>query len=123
MHTLIYDKISTYTYIKENFSEEIAEIVYLVTPESGRTIEESNKKTYIKMKGNYKAIILKLAERLASIRYSKKDNLDLFNQYKKDQESLETYITLKGIILKQPRKGNVKYITNLTDTIINELYN
>lgn len=69
LHDTIEDSNTSYNDIKKRFGEDVAELVYAVTSELGRNRKERNKKTYPKLKGNEKAICLKLADRIANVNY------------------------------------------------------
>lgn len=70
LHDVLEDSgIKHYKYIKQEWGEEIAEIVYCVTDELGRNRQEKKDKTYPKLKENKNAILVKLADRLANVRY------------------------------------------------------
>ena len=70
LHDTIEDTATNYGEIKNNFNTEIAEIVYAVTDEVGRTRKERQEKTYPKLAKNSAAIVLKLADCIANIEYS-----------------------------------------------------
>lgn len=69
LHDAIEDTNRSYNDIKRRFGEDVAELVYAVSSELGRNREDRNKKTYPKIKGNCRATILKLADRIANVEY------------------------------------------------------
>lgn len=68
-HDLIEDTSKSYNDIKSRFGTDVAELVYSVTSELGRNRSERNKKTYPKIRGNFFATVLKLADRIANVEY------------------------------------------------------
>ncbi len=69
LHDSIEDCGVSYNDINKRFGEEVAETVYAVTSELGRNRKERNNKTYPKIRGNFKATQLKLADRIANVEY------------------------------------------------------
>tara|TARA_R110000737_G_scaffold168066_1_gene194593 strand:+ start:347 stop:967 length:621 start_codon:yes stop_codon:yes gene_type:complete len=80
LHDVIEDTMATYKDVKENFGEEVAEIVYCVTDELGRNRKERKSKTYKKIYDNPKAIVVKLCDRISNITESM--SADNFNPKK-----------------------------------------
>lgn len=70
LHDIIEDTSVTYNEIKDRFGKNIAEIVYSVTDELGRTRKESKHKTYSKIRKNKKSIVVKLCDRISNIEKS-----------------------------------------------------
>jgi len=81
LHDIIEDQGVKCKEIKAHFGEWVAEIVYCCTDELGRTRKEKKEKTYPKQKNNKDAIIIKLADRIANGRYSKKTDSKHFQVY------------------------------------------
>lgn len=75
LHDTIEDTDVSYNDIKTKFGQEIAEIVYCVTDELGRNRVERKTKTLPKIAGNFDAIIIKLADRIANLRSPKKKGM------------------------------------------------
>lgn len=86
LHDTLEDTELSYNDIKKAFGEEVAEIVYCVTDELGRNRKERKYKTYPKIKGNWKATVVKICDRIANIQQSKIYNNNLFNMYEKEHE-------------------------------------
>jgi (p)ppGpp synthase/HD superfamily hydrolase len=72
LHDSIEDDGISYNDIKKHFGIEVAEMVYDVTDEQGRTRKEKKVKTLPKTSANPDAIILKLADRIANIEHGGK---------------------------------------------------
>lgn len=86
LHDTLEDTELSYNDLKKAFGEEVAEIVYCVTDELGRNRKERKAKTYPKIKGNWKATIVKICDRIANMQQSKDYNQRLFDMYKKEHE-------------------------------------
>lgn len=84
LHDLIEDTEISYYQVKHAFGQEIADIVYAVTNEMGRNRRERYAKTYPKIKANKDALIIKLADRIANIEFSKGSNTSFVDMYKKE---------------------------------------
>lgn len=82
LHDVLEDTSLSYNDIKKAFGEEVAEIVYCVTDELGRNREERKSKTYPKIRSNWKAVVVKICDRIANAEQSKLYNPKLFNMYK-----------------------------------------
>jgi (p)ppGpp synthase/HD superfamily hydrolase len=90
LHDIIEDTDVTYEDVKENFGEEVAEIVYCVTDELGRNRKERKSKTYNKIYDNPKAIVVKLCDRISNMYESmgtENYNLRLIKMYLDEHES------------------------------------
>jgi len=84
LHDIIEDTEISYKDVKENFGEEVAEIVYCVTDELGRSRKERKSKTYKKIRNNPKSIVVKLCDRISNITESMGNdnyNLKLMKMY------------------------------------------
>ena len=84
LHDIIEDTEISYKDVKENFGEEVAEIVYCVTDELGKSRKERKSKTYKKIRNNPKSIVVKLCDRISNITESmgsENYNLKLMKMY------------------------------------------
>jgi (p)ppGpp synthase/HD superfamily hydrolase len=86
LHDSMEDGNLSYNDILQAFGQEVAEIVYAVTDELGRNRLERKYKTYPKIKGNWKATVVKICDRIANISHSKEFTPKLFEMYKKEHE-------------------------------------
>lgn len=84
LHDCLEDGDLTYNDIKKAFGLEVAEIVFAVTDEVGRNRDERKRKTYPKIRNNWKAVVVKIADRIANIVHSMKYNKTMFNMYAKE---------------------------------------
>lgn len=92
-HDILEDTNTKYHRLKINFGERVAEMVYDVTDEMGRNRKERKKKTYPKIRENGDSMILKLADRIANIRFSSfspfgdNNKIDMYRKEAKEFES------------------------------------
>lgn len=84
LHDILEDTELSYNDIKTAFGENIAEIVYCVTDELGRNRKERKEKTYPKIRGNWKAAVVKICDRIANVQHSRLYNQKLFDMYNKE---------------------------------------
>lgn len=89
LHDLIEDTEVSYDQICFRFGSEIADIVYAVTNEMGRNRKERFSKTYPKILSNERALILKLADRIANFEYAKGTNTQYLDMYKKEWKTFK----------------------------------
>ena len=89
LHDVLEDTAISYNDIKLQFGVEVAEMVYAVTDELGKNRIERKEKTYPKIKANPDATIIKLADRIANVRNSIKNNPEKREMYSKEYESFK----------------------------------
>lgn len=84
LHDVLEDTGISYNKVKHYFGEDVAEIVYCVTDELGRSRKEKKEKTLPKTATNGDAIIVKLADRIANIEHGGKIDMyaEEFNEFK-----------------------------------------
>jgi (p)ppGpp synthase/HD superfamily hydrolase len=86
----------------EEFAGIVSLLVKAVTSEPGLNRKERNAKTYVKIKANPLAIILKLADRIANARNAKASNSRLFGMYTKEYPAFREALRRPGIIETDP---------------------
>lgn len=110
LHDILEDTATSYTDLKKKFGEEVAEIVFCVTDELARNRKERKEKTYPKIRSNSKAIILKVADRIANIKHGlQKENDQFTAMYKKEFEDFQRELRI------------YKHIENMWETLSNLL--
>lgn len=110
LHDILEDTATSYSDLKKIFGEEVAEIVFCVTDELARNRKERKEKTYPKIQSNSKAIIIKVADRIANIKHGVlKGNDDFLQMYKKEFEDFERELRI------------YKHIDNMWETLSNLL--
>lgn len=92
LHDSLEDTDLSYQDIKKYFGEEIAEIVFAVTDELARNRKERKEKTLSKVKENWKAVAVKICDRIANVSHSKEYNENKFQMYKKEHTEFYNYI-------------------------------
>jgi len=84
-HDLFEDARQSYNDIKRNTNETVADIVYAVSDEKGKTREEKhNDKYYNGIRTISGALFVKLCDRLANSKHSLEQKSTMFNKYKKE---------------------------------------
>lgn len=87
-HDLLEDTLLSYSALAERFSCVMAEIVYAVTNEKGRSrSERANDKYYDGIRATPGAAFVKLCDRIANVKYSKMTGSAMFSKYQKEQRS------------------------------------
>lgn len=86
-HDLIEDTRVSYNDVKDHLGQEVADIVYAVSNEKGKTRKErSNKKYYKGIRVTPGAVFVKLCDRIANVQYSKMTGSRMFEMYKKEND-------------------------------------
>lgn len=98
LHDTVEDTNLTYSKIKKVFGEEIAEMVLAVTdPIDVRNRKEKKAVVYEKLKKFPKAIIIKLADRIANTKHSiRMGNKDKTYMYKTEYEDFRSNLYVAG---------------------------
>ena len=88
LHDVMEDADLSYNDIKKAFGEDVAEIVFAVTDELGRNRKERKEKTYPKIRANWKAVVVKICDRIANATHSQQEGgkSGMFKLYKKEHE-------------------------------------
>jgi len=84
LHDVLEDTHNSYSDLKKEFDTNIAEIVYCVTDELGRSRKEKKEKTLPKIRSNPKSVILKLADRIANVEFGLSEGSDHVDMYRKE---------------------------------------
>lgn len=82
LHDVVEDTQTKLKEIKEMFGPTVADLVYAVTNEDGPNRKVRAALTYPKIRANYYAVALKLADRIANV----ESGGDLVEMYKKEYE-------------------------------------
>lgn len=99
LHDLIEDTEIDISVIKNLFGDDIAEYVWAVTDEPGENRKQRKALTYPKIKANpYGGLTLKLADRIANVRYSiKSGNVRMQKMYQKEMGEFEKNLRTLGL--------------------------
>ena len=98
LHDIIEDTAIDEAYVSTHFGEEICEIVSAVSNhrDEANTKLENKRITFSKIAINEKAIIVKLADRIANVEFSiLHENVKLINKYKKEQLLIDELVAPK----------------------------
>lgn len=92
-HDLIEDARLTYNDVKDELGLEVAEIVYALTNEKGRTRKErANEKYYQGIRNTKNAAFVKICDRIANVEYSKSEHNSMFENYQSEFENFEYWL-------------------------------
>jgi (p)ppGpp synthase/HD superfamily hydrolase len=87
LHDTIEDCRVTYNDLKNEFSQEVAEVVFALSNEKGRTRKErANDKYYLGIQTTPCATFVKICDRLANVKYSKITGSRMLEVYKNEFE-------------------------------------
>jgi guanosine-3',5'-bis(diphosphate) 3'-pyrophosphohydrolase len=98
LHDAMEDSAISYSDIKKEFGQKVAEIVYCMTDELGRNRKEKKAKTYPKIRSNKDSVVLKVADRIANVEFSATQNSGHFSMYQKEYEDFEYHLRIHGHI-------------------------
>ena len=88
VHDIIEDARETYNDVLNNTNETVAELAYALTNEKGKTrSERANDKYYEGIQNTPNATFIKLCDRIANIKHSKKQGSKMFDKYRKENPS------------------------------------
>lgn len=86
-HDLIEDTRVSYNDVKDHLGQEVADIIYALTNEKGKTRKErANDKYYKGIRNTPGAVFVKLCDRIANVQYSKMTGSHMFEMYKKEND-------------------------------------
>lgn len=89
-HDTIEDTRVTYNDVKGVLGEDVAEIVFALTNEKGKTRKDrANEKYYLGVRETPFASFVKICDRIANVEYSRSQESDMVNTYKKEFEQFE----------------------------------
>jgi (p)ppGpp synthase/HD superfamily hydrolase len=94
LHDTIEDTQVSFSDLKRAFDENIAEIVYCMSDELGRTRKEKKEKTYPKIRSNPKSVILKVADRIANVEFSRTQDSGHIKMYRSEFKDFEYHLRI-----------------------------
>lgn len=87
-HDVIEDCRQTYNDVKKQTNERVADIVFAVTNEKGKTrSDRANSKYYDVIRNTPHARFVKICDRIANYEYSQMEESDMYEKYKKEMNS------------------------------------
>lgn len=93
-HDICEDCRETYSDIKQNTNLEVAEIIYALTNEKGKTRKDrANAKYYEGIRNTPYATFVKICDRIANVEYSKKSGSSMFKKYEKENADFKRQLT------------------------------
>lgn len=93
LHDTIEDCRVSYNDILNRFGFEVAEIVFAVTNEKGRTrADRENEKYFVGIRKVEGATFVKLCDRIANATYARDSGNSLFARYVKENKAFEDYL-------------------------------
>jgi len=92
LHDTLEDTELSYNDLKKAFGLEVAEIGYCVTDELGRDRKERKEKTYPKIRSNWKAVVVKICDRIANMQQAKLYNSRLYEIYQNEHDDFCKHI-------------------------------
>ncbi len=93
LHDSVEDTFNNFNSVKEKFGAEVAENVFLVSEEKGRSRKERhNHKYLIGIASSDVASLVKLCDNGANILYSLYSGSSMFNKYKQEFPNLRRYV-------------------------------
>lgn len=96
-HDLIEDARETYNDVKKVVGEEVAEIVYALTNEKGRTrAERANSKYYEGIKARPYATLVKVCDRIANVRHSRNQKSRMYDTYANEYPDFKAKLYVQG---------------------------
>jgi (p)ppGpp synthase/HD superfamily hydrolase len=96
-HDLIEDARETYNDVKAEMGIEVAEIVYALTNEKGRTrAERANDKYYQGIRETPHATLIKLCDRIANVRQSHLNQSKMLTVYRKEYPGFKQKLYVPG---------------------------
>ena len=100
LHDILEDCAVSYSDIKKKFGYDVAETIFCMTDEMGRTRKEKKEKTYPKIRSNLLSIVLKLADRIANFEHSlsKADAPSILEMYVKENENFQQQLRIHNHI-------------------------
>jgi (p)ppGpp synthase/HD superfamily hydrolase len=110
-HDLVEDCRVSYSDVKRELGENVADIVYAVTNDKGKNRKErAGEKYYKGIRNTPGAVFVKLCDRIANVQYSKMTKSRMFEMYKK--ENIDFMVSL-GRQVGNPYEEMFQYLINL----------
>jgi (p)ppGpp synthase/HD superfamily hydrolase len=97
LHDIIEDARESYNDVKKETNETVANLVYALTNEKGRTRQErANDKYYKGILDTKNASFIKFCDRIANVTYSKSIGSRMFEKYKSENSNFTSKIYTKN---------------------------
>jgi (p)ppGpp synthase/HD superfamily hydrolase len=116
-HDLVEDCRVSYSDVKRELGENVADIIYAVTNDKGKTRKErAGEKYYEGIRNTPGAVFVKLCDRIANVQYSKMTKSRMFEMYKGENLEFTKSLGLRGDGVEYPGHEYYpmyEYLTNL----------
>jgi (p)ppGpp synthase/HD superfamily hydrolase len=113
LHDSIEDTPYTWARCVQDFGPDVADIVQAVTDEPGANRRERHEKTYPKIKASEKATAVKLADRIANVLESMRNNSPTLKMYQKEHPGFQA-----GVRRESYKDVRVTFLWTLLDKLI-----
>jgi (p)ppGpp synthase/HD superfamily hydrolase len=123
-HDLIEDTRTSYNDIQNRLGVFVADIVYAVSNEKGKTRKErANDKYYEGIRNTKGAVFVKLCDRIANVQYSKMTKSSMFKKYKEETPEFISRLGFNlelgnGVPSNWDGVENVKYLRPMVDYLV-----
>lgn len=120
-HDTIEDTRTSYNDVKSRLGVYVADIVYAVSNEKGKTRKErANDKYYEGIRNTKGAVFVKLCDRIANVQYSKMTKSSMFAKYKEENPNFISKLGFKvdmgnGIPIDWDGVEDVNYLQPMVD--------
>lgn len=92
LHDTLEDTHVTLDDLKNLFDDEIVSIIWNVTDEPNVSRRQKKLATYEKIKTDERSLVLKLADRLANVRFSSANNPKFFGMYQREHQEFSKHL-------------------------------
>lgn len=96
LHDAIEDTSVTFEQLEAEFGQDVANLVAAVTSESGSNRKERNAKTYLKIRENPDAVVLKLCDRIANVEASLQTHPPKLKMYRSEFPTFQAALKQEG---------------------------
>ena len=120
-HDLIEDTRTSYNDVRNKLGVFVADIVYAVSNEKGKTRKErANDKYYEGIRNTKGAVFVKLCDRIANVQYSKMTKSSMFKKYKEENPEFISRLGFKvelgnGVPIDWDGVEDVNYLQPMVD--------
>lgn len=127
-HDLIEDTRVSYNDIRGILGEDVADIIFALTNEKGKTRKDrANDKYYEGIRNTKGAVFVKLCDRIANVQYSKMTKSTMFDKYKEENPNFISKLGFKvelgnGIPINWDGVEDVNYLQPMVD-YLDKLFN
>lgn len=96
LHDLVEDTDKTIRFVRDQFNNHVADLVWRLTDEPGKNRAERHLNTYWKIRASNDAVLIKLADRIVNMQTSRENNR-FFSMYKKEYPLFRAALFTPGI--------------------------